>query len=146
MESGFEMLLPRIRALGELLRFKDDEGCFNVDVDDDLGLSLLISLGTEIGVSRLSSMGSGALVGVEYVFVFAFRLLWDLAAAGLSSVVAGVGAREEFCLDSGSAMVDAEPCRPVKSTTRFCGAGVTTGDSGLDWPDFCRCRWLWTGC
>lgn len=52
---------------------------------------------------------------------------------------------EEFWPDSGSAMVDDEPCRSIKSTMRLCGAGVTRGDSGLDKADFCRCRWLWAG-
>ena len=76
----------------------------------------------------------------------AFRLLCHLAAPGRSSPVAGVGAMDEFWPDSGSAMVDADPCSPVKSTTRLCGAGVTRGDSGLDRPDLCRCRWLCAGC
>ena len=53
---------------------------------------------------------------------------------------------DEFCLDSGSVMVDAEPCTPVKSTTLLCCAGVTSGDCGLDKPDLCRCRWPWAGC
>ena len=81
-------------------------------------------------------MVSGALMGVELIWGYPLR---DLVAPALdSSPVAGVGATEEFWPDSGSAMVDAEPCGTVRSMTRFCGAGVTRGESGLDTADLCR--------
>ena len=62
------------------------------------------------------------------MLLLAFKLWRDLGTASLSSPVAGVGAVEEFCLERGSAIVEAEPCPPVKSTTLFCCAGVTSGD------------------
>ena len=143
IESGFARLLPWTGGLGVGLRWRDDErGCFRVEAD--FMVSLMASLGMGMGVSRLSWGRSGALTGVA--LLLAFKLWRDLGTGSLSSPVAGVGAIDEFWPESGSAMVDAEPCRPVKSTTLLCCAGVTSGDCGLDKPDLCRCRWPWAGC
>ena len=79
----------------------------------------------------------GAFMGVELMWGYPLRDL-VLAPAFSSPPVAGVRTMEEFGPDSGSAMVDAEPCGAVRSTTRFCGAGVTRGESGLDTADLCR--------
>ena len=145
MESGFARLLPWTGGLGDGLRCRDDErGCFRVEAD--FMVSLIASLGIGMGVSRFSWVGSGALIGVECILLLAFKLWRDLGTTSLSSPVAGVGAIEEFCRESGSVMVEAEPCTPVKSMTLFCCAGVTSGDCGLDKPDLCRCRWPWAGC
>ena len=82
---------------------------------------------------------SGAFMGVELMW-WGYPLR-DLAVpVFFSSPVAGLGAMEEFWPDGGSPVVDAEPCGAVRSTTRFCGAGVTRGESGLDTADLCRWR------
>lgn len=84
---------------------------------------------------------SGALIGVELMFA----LMLPLGVLAVSPV-AGVGAIEEIRGEGGSTMVDAEPRGAATSTTSFCGAGVTSGDSGLDIADLCLCRWTWAGC
>ena len=111
--------------------------CLGVGVEiDDAGCLMVSGLRSLSGKSWFSGMiVSGAFMGVELMWRYPLR---DLVGRACSSPVAGVGAIEEFWPDSGSAIVDAEPCGAVRSTTRFCGAGVTRGESGLDTADLCR--------
>ena len=110
--------------------------CFKVGVEID-GAGCLVASGLRSlgGRSWFSGMSvSGAFRGVELMWGYPLR---DFVARALSSPVAGVGAMEEFWPDNGSAMVDAEPCGAVRSTTRLWGAGVTRGESGLEMADLC---------
>ena len=115
--------------------------CFGVGVEiDGVGAGCLVASGLIRSLSGRSwvsgrSVSAGGFRGVELRWGYPLR---DFVARALSSPVAGVGAIEEFWPDNGSAMVDAEPCGTVRSTTRLCGAGVTRGESGLDTADLCR--------
>ena len=53
MESGFARLLPWTGGLGDELRWRDDERDCN-GVEANLVVSLIVSLGMAMGVSRFS--------------------------------------------------------------------------------------------